>query len=75
MKTLKEGKIKIDERFKKCKNCGCEFIYDKKKDIAMATIDGFDIYESVKCPTCGFLLPVSFFDKKVKGVNNANRRK
>lgn len=68
MRTLKEGKIKIDERYKKCKTCGCEFIYDRKKDIVMATIDGFEVYESVQCPTCGILLPISFFDKKFKNI-------
>lgn len=66
MKIIKEGKIKITERYKKCPSCNCEFIYDKKKDFVAGTIDGFELYDCVKCPTCGLLLQMSFFDRKVR---------
>ena len=67
MKVIKEGKIKIKERYKKCHACKCEFIYDVIKDEEIGTIDGYENHGCVKCPTCGIIIPMSIFDKKVKG--------
>ena len=44
MKVIKEGKIKIKERYKKCHACKCEFIYDVIKDEEIGTIDGYEIH-------------------------------
>ena len=37
------------------------------KDEEIGTIDGYEIHGCVKCPTCGIIIPMSIFDKKVKG--------
>ena len=78
MKIIKEGKIKIKERYKKCHICQCEFIYDCIKDREYGTIDGYEKHDCVKCPTCGVLMPMSIFDKRVKEKNtkyNINKNK
>lgn len=54
--VIKHGKRK----FMYCKECGCEFTYEKE-DI-MSIQSGINEWEySVKCPDCGNKLMVSFW--------------
>jgi DNA-directed RNA polymerase subunit RPC12/RpoP len=56
MRIIKVNKV---EKIKKCSFCKTVFAYSFE-DMHTA------VYPTVKCPTCGKILDVSIFDKKVK---------
>lgn len=71
MKIIKKGKVpEEEERYKKCRKCGCIFTY------LWSDVKAFDLdcILYINCPTCDSSLDISMFDRKVKRRGNYEQK-
>ena len=53
MLIVKQGNKKSSYKLHKCKNCGCQFIYDSDKEVEkLYTCISDSIVDNVECPCC-----------------------